>query len=258
MNDHFYLTLPSDSLAKYFPDNTVATFVTKLPERIRLEGNYEIGLAEIIFPHSWNNFENERGQFWLAIVGIGRHRVQRIVLPSGYYENGSILANVLNEEFKRTTADGGEELHAKFQFDELTGRFSLSVHSIGSRIFGMSDDLQRYLGLDLSVIAVDTKSYKITAQQPFDANRGRNLLYVYSDIATYSVVEDSKVPLLRICNVTGRHGDFVRQTFNHVNYVPVGRRDFETIEIRLTDEVGQPVAFQHGKSVVCLHVRRRP
>ena len=52
MNSHFYVTLPSDSSAGYYPNNTVARFVTKLPERIRIEGDYEMGLAEIIYPHS--------------------------------------------------------------------------------------------------------------------------------------------------------------------------------------------------------------
>jgi hypothetical protein len=56
---HFYITLPSDSSANYYPDNTIARFTTKLPERIRLEGEYEMGLAEIIYPHTWYNVDNE-------------------------------------------------------------------------------------------------------------------------------------------------------------------------------------------------------
>jgi hypothetical protein len=38
---HIYITLPSDSSANYYRDNTIARFVTKLPERLRLEGEYE-------------------------------------------------------------------------------------------------------------------------------------------------------------------------------------------------------------------------
>jgi hypothetical protein len=49
---HFYITLPSDSSADYYPDNTIARFVIKLPERIRLEGEYAVDLAEIIYPHT--------------------------------------------------------------------------------------------------------------------------------------------------------------------------------------------------------------
>ena len=54
--NHFYVTLPSDSSIKYYPNNTVAHFTTKLPHRIRLDGDYEVGLAEFIYPHSWFNF----------------------------------------------------------------------------------------------------------------------------------------------------------------------------------------------------------
>jgi hypothetical protein len=46
MGDHFYLTLPSDAYVNYYPGNTASHFVAKLPERVSLEGNYEVGLSE--------------------------------------------------------------------------------------------------------------------------------------------------------------------------------------------------------------------
>ena len=48
MSDHFYLTLPSDASATYYPHNTFASYVPKLPGRIRLDGYYEVGLSEIV------------------------------------------------------------------------------------------------------------------------------------------------------------------------------------------------------------------
>jgi hypothetical protein len=69
---HFYITLPSDSSANYYPDNTIAHFVTKLPERIRLEGEYEMGLAEIIYPHTWYNVDNEDKKYWAVAIGSER------------------------------------------------------------------------------------------------------------------------------------------------------------------------------------------
>ena len=50
---HFYLTLPSNSSQQYFPDNTLTEFVTKLPSTIELTNEWEVGLAEIMFPRSW-------------------------------------------------------------------------------------------------------------------------------------------------------------------------------------------------------------
>src|SRR5206468_10454899 len=49
----FYLTLPSNSSQQFFPDNTLTEFTTKLPSTIELTGEWEVGLAEIMFPRSW-------------------------------------------------------------------------------------------------------------------------------------------------------------------------------------------------------------
>jgi hypothetical protein len=78
---HFYITLPSDSSANYYPDNTITRFVTKLPEGIRLEGEYEVGLTEIIYPHTWYNVDDEDEKYWVAAIGVGRNRMQTVYLP---------------------------------------------------------------------------------------------------------------------------------------------------------------------------------
>jgi hypothetical protein len=250
---HFYITLPSDSSANYYPDNTIARFVTKLPERIRLEGEYEMGLAEIIYPHTWYNVDNEDEKYWVAAIGSGRNRMQTVYLPSGYYESGSDIAAVLNREFSRLVQD----VKAEFSYSESIDRFSLSVQARGSQIFGMSEDLQRYMGFDLSTISLDPVSFGTMAKQAFDVNRGLNLLYVYCDVATHTIVGDTKTPLLRTCNVTGKHGEFVRHTYVQPHYVPVGRREFDSIEIAINNELGKPMPFEYGKSVVTLHFRRK-
>jgi hypothetical protein len=59
MSDHFYLTLPSDTSAAYYPNSTIAHYVTKLPERIHLDGDYKVGLSEIVCPHSWYNVDKK-------------------------------------------------------------------------------------------------------------------------------------------------------------------------------------------------------
>jgi hypothetical protein len=35
-------------------------------------------------------------------------------------------------------------------------------------------------------------------------------MYVYCDVASRAIVGDTNTPLLRICNVAGNHGKFVR------------------------------------------------
>ena len=48
-------TLPSNSSMQYFPDNKRSKFVTKLSRTLQLDGEWEVGLAEIVYPHTWYN-----------------------------------------------------------------------------------------------------------------------------------------------------------------------------------------------------------
>jgi len=53
--NRFYVTLPSNSSADYYPENTVARYTTKLADKIELESECEVGLAEISFPFEVEN-----------------------------------------------------------------------------------------------------------------------------------------------------------------------------------------------------------
>jgi hypothetical protein len=78
-------------------------------------------------------------------------------------------------------------------------------------------------------------------------------MYAYCDVACHAVVGDTNTPLLRVCDVTGKHGDVTRYTYDQPHYEPVGRREFDTIEITTNNELGEPIPFEFGKSMVILH-----
>ena len=54
----FYVTLFSNASQNEFPNNTLTHFTTKLKNPIRLEGNYEVALSEIMFPKNWKYRED--------------------------------------------------------------------------------------------------------------------------------------------------------------------------------------------------------
>src|SRR2546425_2436754 len=56
---HFYLTLPSNSSEKYYPDNTLTHFVTKLHNDVSLSGDWEVALAEIMYLRNWYNVNDQ-------------------------------------------------------------------------------------------------------------------------------------------------------------------------------------------------------
>ena len=59
-SDDFYLVLPSNSSMSMYPNNTLAQYVTNLPRRISLSGEWECGLTEIHYPHDWYNVRGAR------------------------------------------------------------------------------------------------------------------------------------------------------------------------------------------------------
>jgi hypothetical protein len=167
MNDHFFVTLPSDSSAKYYPDNTVARFVTKLSETIRLQGQYEMALVEIIYPHNCYNVSDEnKDKYWIAAAN--KDAMQKVYLSPGYYEDGKALVEAL--EF-------AQDIGVKFSFNRASGRLSLNFRSTGSHTMRMSDDLQSFMGFEN--LPDCQKSLGAVGERDFDDNRGLNLMYVY-------------------------------------------------------------------------------
>ena len=55
MESEFYVTLPSNSSMEYFPDNKTSNLVTKPSRTLQLDGECQVGLAEIDYPHNWYN-----------------------------------------------------------------------------------------------------------------------------------------------------------------------------------------------------------
>jgi len=96
-----------------------------------------------------------------------------------------------------------------------------------------------------------------TAENTFNVNDISHLMYAYCDIASFTPVGHVKSPLLRVCSVSGKYGDTVRTIFTHSQYVPDARREIETVEITINNELGKPMPFVFGKLVVTLHFRRR-
>jgi hypothetical protein len=245
MTDHFYLILPSNAGARY---------VTKLAERIRLDDDYEVGLSELVYPHTWYNVDNRDGKYWIGAFDIAANRLFKTRIKSGYYKNGEEFAYSLTHQSTRTFADV-PDVSAKFTFVKRTNQIRMQIRNSNERVVVLSWELMEFLGFHEKLIAA--KEADRIGSKAFDVHRGLNLAYVYCDVASHSIVGDTKSPLLRVCNVTRTHGRVVHVTYDQPHYVLVGRREFDAIEIAINNELGEPMPFEFGNSVVTLHFRRR-
>ena len=83
MESEFYVTLPTNRSVQYFPDNKTSDLVTKLPRTLQQDGEWEVGLAEIDYPHTWHNMPE--GKNSVEIYGPDKW-FQEISIQPGYYE----------------------------------------------------------------------------------------------------------------------------------------------------------------------------
>jgi hypothetical protein len=247
----FHVILPSSGSSHFYPDNTPSRYTTKLSERIQLDGDYEVGLSELIYSHTWFNFNNEAGKFWFGIK-IGSEDVRQFFFKSAYYPDGTALATDLNRQVSRSLLDMSG-VRVRFTFNASSNKFIIETTNKGWLI--ISNELMKYLGFTRGWPT--NPGLKMNAGSMFTMNRGMNLMYIYSDIASYSIVGDLETPLLRVCSTSGKDSEMVKTIFTHPHYVPVARNEFESIEINIRDELGRRIPFMHGQSIVTLHFRPR-
>jgi len=240
----FYLTLPL----------TTARCLTTLPEQIDLDGEYEVGLSEIAYPHTWYNVDNRQGIYWIGAFDLTTRGLIKTIVKSGYYCDGDAFVASLTHQTTRTFAHL-PDISVKFSFVKHADRTRMQIRNSDKHIVVISWELMEFLGFHEKVIA--KKEADLVGSSAIDVNRGFNLMFVYCDVASHSAVGDVRAALLRVCNVSGKHGRVVHVTYERPHYVPVGRRQFGTVGITINNELGDPMPFEFGTLMVTLHFRRR-
>nr|DAC81379.1 TPA_asm: penton [Parasteatoda house spider adintovirus] len=239
----FYITLPSDASMHIFPDNTMSHFSTKLPKRLELLGEWEVGLVEIIYPRMWNNI-TEDGNSYEYNLGNGVKKKNSI--PSGFYDS----VNEIIDQFEKN-------IRIKLGYNKFSKKVKLQLTN--GATLRLSKGLAESLGfphdetLGENVIPPGT----LSIESPFvaDPNVDLHLLYIYADIIQPEMVGDVVAPLLRILTVKGEDGEMVHAQFDRPHYLPLSRKHIESIEIVIRTHSGRYVSFERGKLIVKLHFR---
>ena len=226
------------------PNNTLAQYITNLPRRISLYGEWECRLTEIHYPHDWYNVRNAR----FTVEHDGNVETDEC-FEDGYYDSPKALATMLN---------GDKPGRVRFYYEPVTQK--IFAHMKGDTKVALYGDLPDILGFmrgdAVTVLTSSARSRVVRAYSIVDLRRGFESLYVYSSIVEPRIVGDKIAPLLRIVPITGSHGEMVTARFDHVQYILVLSREFDCVETEIRDDTGRPVPFERGKVTVTLHFRR--
>ena len=293
----FFLTLPIDSSMCMFPNNTQCCFKIHLPKTIHIDKEeWEVALVQLITPTQFLNISEEEAQFELittdsllikTVTSVDRKGSNmqispirrneqgkpdkwtiRFTFPAGSYSSSKQVINVIDQLISDTIGKFLNKSQAEFsisysvvnkrpkiKFDNVV-RIGLKLHPALFLKLGGTPSLKH------ETIFQGKNMRDIFKYNP-NINAGYNHLYIYSDVAEHNISGDTLAPLLRVLpfepSETVENNDC--QHINHeitiLHYIPVSKSDFDIISIQITGDLGIPVNFITGKTIVKLHFRHR-
>ena len=217
-----------------------------LPQTTTLSGDWEVALTESHYPHSWNNVQgNFQDRFYLCdqeLDGVWEH----LIVPPGHYSSVADLITKINE-----VVDEDDRFKDELQlsFDTLNRKVTVRLQNKVEVYFS---EIGQMLGFSPNNVI----SSRSTAERAVDLEHSFHDLYVYCDIIQSQYVGDVLVPLLRIVPVEGKDGERISKSFTRRQYVPVGRKQFKTIEVNIKRDTGETVPLEFGRVLLTLPFRQ--
>ena len=273
MEDEFYISLPANSSAKWFKDNTNSHFFSKLQKRLTLKGGeWEIALTDLHYPRTWVNVPHGVVRIFqigakFPLEAVSQPKEISTLVSSFIALNKNVSYNSMKTiDLKGGGIDSVRELIKKIEdslkdsefqdcfdinYDGYSNKSLISVRP-GYLVF-MSQDLYSILGFYSDPSLVKGQHDSPNGCEP---DAGFRTVYVYSDVIEKRIVGDTSVPLLRSIPTRGKRNTLIHESFLMRQYLKAAPVDTDNIEVRLTTDTGEDIPFASGLVFVNLHVRR--
>ena len=98
----FYITLPSNASIDSFSKNTASCYHIRLPRTFYLKGKYEMALAEIQYPHTWETSTTEEDYRFNIRIG---EKIISFIVSAGYYKDTEQLVTEINKRIREAFTD---------------------------------------------------------------------------------------------------------------------------------------------------------
>ncbi len=152
----------------------------------------------------------------------------------------------------------GLESGVIFSFDTILKRVKMKIDkSVVDRVI-LGKHLEYVLGMDGST-PLPLTFIKSTnrGQHAVDLRGGFYSLYVYCDLVESQILGQQRVQLLQIVPTEGTHGDIISKTFYAPHYIPILKKEFQSVQISIKDDTNRLVPFEFGKCILKLHFHKR-
>ena len=292
----FYIRLISDSSKDFFPQNVISEFTTKLAKEQILNGQWEVALCNIFYHRTWVNIASEEDGkcalfLWQTqedkgeITHVKRLSIESHLAPGCYATPEALISAIYAQyRFLRKWNAGSGDTHEFFSLSEVldishdvsTNKLSFAIKENPYSCHGVSLSFSPRL-LDLMghvehieknretvrVMSIDvalngTLPQRKRLERSTNLNAGIYNLFVYSSLVQNTSVGDTQAPLLRIVPVRGDVGQYLYETFDDRQYIPLQSNAFNAIDILIGDRFGSRIKFNHGSApvILVLHFKR--
>jgi hypothetical protein len=244
----FEITLLSNGSMDIFPSNTMAKFSNLLPERLSLEGHWQVALSDLVYPASFYNIAKTKVTVRSYLSPHDQDhllRVQIFQFPAGLYHG----YDEIFETLKNLTGVPFTKFHVRKDR-------CLEFHLLATYGFEFSEpDIPSILGFPDNMVGrarPRNGTQQLAGKFPLDITGGRNLLFVYIDIIEHQIVGDSKAAMLRIIplqNLITANGNLAvmqlisREEPRSLDYKKLLIQSFDRISVELRDETGRLLPF---------------
>ena len=275
----FYVQFPSNASTEIYKNNTLSSYTNNFKQPLVLNEEYDVGLAEIQFPQTWNNIRSGSNTIEIRYSYPRSKRERYMVkeIPPGYYENIPDLIEVIKSIYgstqdRRLTAAKVTLVGLEITYNATTRRVTVNTDNLKLKIrkadgklhtprayqaqIKLNDDVARLLGFKNGTVIKKGKS--LTSEFAAVKSGGIHQMYLYTDCIHPQPHPDGNVNILRTIAIDeDSNKKYISKRFQKIFYYPLKLRTITDISFDLYDDTGKHMAFDSGKVLVILHFRKR-
>lgn len=271
VTDNFFLTLMSNSSLDYYSENKTSSFTVHLPQKIQLNGDWVVALAELHYPYNFFNVVHGENKITIQLrkpedINYIAQRLdydnsikpelhRELFISPGFYRSVDCILKAVNLELSTITEQD------ILLLDDLNGRTTVDLDRCDScniKSINFSEKLALQLGFEPLDNIVDYNISKSVGNIYFGIP---DQMMVYTDVIEPVLVGHEKTQIIKIVNTRGvsklcTFGDVHSMEFKHMHYIPVLKKDFECVSVDIRSCTGLYMPFRHGVSTVKLHFKK--
>ena len=246
--ESFTIELVPNASGELSPDDTLTSSTNFLPEQLNMEGQWEVAISEKSYPSMYQNITE--GKFKFFDEKLSKSTSTYSIEP-GLYTSITDIVEAMDMLIQHRS--NNSETCITVKVSRRSQKVVIIPANDTSGLAFCSTDLGHIFGNNVGNHFGVLMKRKGPHEPQFAYDIVRiNSLMIYSNLVEYSIVGDTKAPLLRcfpfISKLKG--GDIITtgqymnyQTFSNLQFRPLLKNSFHSSHIDLRDTSGEKIPF---------------